>query len=76
MSNSISQRVAALETRSGKERITYIVTAPSGNVLMMDQCPGEDLETLQRRVREAWLAGGNEPGLLPTECQRLAEVPQ
>jgi hypothetical protein len=76
MSNSISQRVAALETRSGKERITYIVTAPSGNVLMIDQNPGEDLVTFRRRVREAWLAGGNEPELLPAECQDLAETPQ
>ena len=37
MSASVSQRVAALETRSGQESISYIVTAPSGNVLIIDQ---------------------------------------
>ncbi len=69
MSASVSQRVAALETRSGQESISYIVTAPSGNVLIIDQYQGEEVAKLQRRVREAWLAGGNEPEFLPPECQ-------
>lgn len=76
MSNSISLRVAALETRNSRECITYILTAPSGNLLLMDQSPGEDVPTFQRRVHEAWLAGGNEPELLPPECQHLAGVPK
>lgn len=71
MSNSISQRVAALETRSFKDCTSYILTAPSGNVLIIDQLPGEDVATLRRRVREAWLAGGNEPEFLPPECQHI-----
>lgn len=76
MSNSINQRVAALETRNLKERISYILTAPSGSVLIIDQNPGEDLAAFRRRVREAWLAGGNEPELLPPECQHVTEAPQ
>lgn len=76
MNASISRRVEALETRSGKECITYIVTAPSGNVLMIDQRPDEDLASLQRRVRETWLAGGNESEFLPPECQHLAGATQ
>lgn len=74
--SSISRRVAALEANHSNDRITYILTARSGNVLLMDQSPGEDLATFQQRVRETWLAGGNEPELLPPECQTPAWAPQ
>lgn len=73
---SVSRRVACLEAHHQNECITYILTAPSGNVLIIDQNPGEDLVALQRRVREAWLADGNEPELLPPKCQHLAGATQ
>lgn len=75
MSNtSIGKRVAALEARDQSEGFSYILTAPSGNLLMIDQDPGEDMKHFTQRVREAWLAGGNPPELLPIECQADAEL--
>ncbi|MBL8348891.1 MAG: hypothetical protein JNL87_01130 [Burkholderiaceae bacterium] len=71
MSNSISSRIAALESRNRDQGLTYIVTDASGDVLLLDQERGEPLPAFQRRVRDEWLAGGHTLQSLPPECQHI-----
>jgi hypothetical protein len=67
-SASIGRRVATLEASDSSGRISYILTAPTGYLLMVDQYADEDAETFRRGVRDVWLAGGNPSDLLPIEC--------